>query len=276
MRRAPGPLSGRVLDDGIVLRERSSCERDGDYYCAVHQDRAVSALVLNPWMAEIVSATHYLNALAACPSVDHPAVARILRSGQEGDLIYVTSDHLGEPIGDAFEGATLDVPRAIALGRRVAEGLSAIHAAGAIHGGLSARSIFLPDDGEVARARIAVRDLMPRAGGEWRRGQTVVMYGAPPVLGDELFEAPRDPRSDLASLSLTLYQLLGGHLFLQDESLFDAMKRYATGTLMNLRHFHPDVPDDLAALLAKTHAPDRNTRPQSAEAFCEGLMAVRP
>jgi serine/threonine-protein kinase len=227
-------------------------------------------------MAEIVSAKDYFNGLAACPSVEHPAVARILRSGQEGDIIYVTSDRLGEPVGDAFEGVALDVPRAIALGRRVGEGLSAIHAAGGVHGGLSARSIFLPDDGAVARARIAVRDLMPRAGDEWRRGQTVVLYGAPPVLGDGLFEAPRDPRSDLASLSLTLYQLLGGQLYLKDESLFEAMQRYATGTLKSLRDVRPDVPVALAALLAKTHGPDRDRRPQTAEAFCDELMSVRP
>lgn len=277
MLSASGQFSGVVLGDGTTLGDVSSHVLEGDYYRAVRRGVEVNVFALHPWMVERVSLARFAGELAACPDVDHPAVARVLRHGQEGEAFYVTSELLGEPVDAALDGGPLDVPAALTLGLRVAEGLCAIHAAGGVHGGLSTRSIFLPDSGEPALARIAARDLVPGTSALRHDGRSITLYGAPPLLGDALFGVPLDERSDLASLALTLYELLGGHFTLEDEYFpFAAMQRYASGTLVELQRFRPEVPRDLAALLAQTYAPDPKTRPQSAHVFRDALLALTP
>lgn len=70
---------------------------------------------------------------------------------------------------------------------------------------------------------------------------------------------------------MTAYQILGGRLGLDHEPMFEVYQRYVSGSMVDLRRFRPDLPDALAALLARTYAPDPNARPQSAREFLDAL-----
>lgn len=119
--------------------------------------------------------------------LEHPAIVRVLGFGREGDLAWLTQEHV--PGGDARRlrgGAPADVVRAILP---VIDALEHAHALGVVHRDIKASNVLLDGEG---RGRLA--DF----------GLAAAVPAGPAAAADE----PPHPADDVYGLGTLLYDLL--------------------------------------------------------------------
>jgi serine/threonine protein kinase len=114
--------------------------------------------------------------------------------------------------------------RVVALGVQLCDALSAVHAAGIIHRDVKPDNVLIEPDGtlrltDFGIARMEVEASMTRTGG---------LIGSPAYMSPEqILGGEIDPRSDLFSTGVTLYQLLTGELPFQGDHLMEVAHRVA-------------------------------------------------
>ncbi len=144
----PGAVVGDLCVEGL-LREAPG----GAVYAAVDGAGArVLLRVLDPALLEGPAALERIGCdLMALQALDHPRVAAVRAIGQEhGRLHYALEDRGRLTLAEAVRRARpLEERELVWLGRELAAGLAAMHAAGVVHGGLGAQSIVLGHDGPV-------------------------------------------------------------------------------------------------------------------------------
>lgn len=114
--------------------------------------------------------------------LDEPHLVPVLRSGELDGRLYAERPPLpGRELAAVLAEGPLDPARAVSLVGELAAGLDAAHAAGLVHGDLSASAVLLDDDGSVRLTGLGVPS---------------------PV--------PAGPRDDVAALAALLHECLTG------------------------------------------------------------------
>jgi tetratricopeptide (TPR) repeat protein/predicted Ser/Thr protein kinase len=152
-------------------------------------------------------------------AVTHPYVAAVYDVVEDGDDLYIVMEHVrGRSLKEAAEADHR--PRTIARwGQQVAEALAGIHAAGIVHRDLKPSNVMISESGHVKVLDFGIAKRftaqLDRDDGTidtvedlTRRG---VAVGTPNYMSPEQLRLERlDPRSDLFSLGILLYEALTG------------------------------------------------------------------
>ena len=151
---------------------------------------------------------------------------------------------------------------------QAAQGLQHAHDRNMVHRDIKPNNLMLTRDGKKQVLKILDFGLAkatsenPIEGGLTREGQ---MLGTPHYVAPEqsLNAAKADIRADIYSLGCTLYYLLTGHPPFKDkESLFEILTAHHAATAPLVSAVRPDVPAELAAIVAKMMAKDAAQRYQ--------------
>ncbi len=237
-------------------------------------NRAVALkFLLPPYSFDEVAKARFLREGHAAAALDHPNLCTIYEIGtsDNGWLFIAMSLYEGETLRNRLDReGPLPVRAILAIGRQIALGLQAAHAAGIVHRDLKPGNVMLlPNDD------IRILDF----GLAKARDQSVTDSGA--ILGTPSYMAPEqvrgdavDPRADLWALGVVLYQMLTGR------------KPFAGEREVAIAHaiLHDDVPpfpidaDDAAArlkdLILRMLEKDPKDRPRSAGEIVEMLEAA--
>lgn len=170
-------------------------------------------------------------------------------------------------------GGRLPLPVALAIGRQIAEGLAALHAAGFIHGDVKTDNVRLSAPG-----RAVLVDL----GFAHEPGELVAwaehghMMGTPNYMAPELcVKPPTDTATaDVFGLGVTLFELLTGRLPYPGGAVRDVVRRRRTDAAADLTLHAGDWPTGLPELVAALTAPDPNLRPR-AKSLVQKLIALQ-
>lgn len=220
----------------------------------------------------------------------HPNVAAVLELGQErGDqgttVQWVACEYIhGEDLGALRAAAATSgraIPYAIAayLVAEAADGLHAAHElrtregdpAGFVHGGLRPESIVVGYDGLVK-----VVDLTgPRVAAEAAHTPPsglgpILSYRAPEVVRGE----GEDRRADVFALGAILWELLVGRSLYEGQGDLDVVTRAQEGDIPPLRERAPEVPEGVAAVVAKAVSPLPEDRYPTARELARALGAA--
>lgn len=187
-------------------------------------DRSVALKVLP---AEIAAdprhRERFLRTAHDAAKVVHPYVATVFDvvDRDEGPILVMEFVR-GQPLDAHYREAPLDPVRARRYGAEIAEALAAIHAAGIVHRDLKPSNVMITPDDHVKVLDFGVAWRMPefvetRTEGEARKRLTAsgavvgtIAYMSPEQLRGE----PVDPRSDLFSLGIVLWEAMtGAHPF---------------------------------------------------------------
>jgi predicted ATPase len=200
--------------------------------------------------------------------VDHPNVVRALEAGEtfEADrpVRFLVMEHVeGRTLRDLLaEMERLPEELVRHVGREVAKGLAAIHAAGAIHRDLKPDNVIITKDHvvkvmDLGIARVEDAATLSEPGvfvGSLR-------YGAPEQF---VRGRPVDHRTDLHALGLLLYELATGrHPFCGDE-FGEVVKQVIDLRPRRCGELTPQVSPFLEELVAQLLEKDREKRPASA------------
>ncbi len=205
--------------------------------------------------------------------VDHPGVCEVYEVGEDEGRPYIAMQYVEGPLLDeAAKDMTLD--QKVLVVKEVAEAVAAAHAAGLIHRDLKPGNIKIADR-EDGRLRPFVLDFGIAREKEVS-GLTVTgqILGTPGYLSPEQARGEStglDRRTDVFSLGVILYELLGGRRPFGGDSDAEILVNLLDGEPTPLRRVAPDVPRDLETVVMTCIEHLRDRRYQSARELADDL-----
>src|SRR5258708_4068727 len=200
--------------------------------------------------------------------------------------IYDVVEHAGElwVVMEYIEGETLrrrlkqpiSIEEFFAIAAQCCEGLQAAHEKGIIHGDIKPENIMLTPGNRVKILDFGVARRVWRASNPddaTKSMETMTASGGTPayMAPEVLLQQPDDGRSDLFSIGLVFYEMLGGEQPFQSDSL-------AT-TVARIVHVDPpplkNVPTPLAAVISRAIAKSPDKRYPTAAALLDDLRRVQ-
>ena len=151
-------------------------------------------------------------------------------------------------------------PRVVAeIGRQVADGLAAAHAAGVVHRDVKPGNVLIAEDGRVKLTDFGVS----RAVDDVQLTRTGLIAGTPAFLSPEVARGQEPTAaSDVFALGATLYAAVEGRPpFGLDDNAYALLHKVATGTVDP-----PQQAGPLTALLMRLLSDDPTERPTASEA----------
>jgi serine/threonine protein kinase len=215
-------------------------------------------------------------------SLNHPGICTIHELNESGDQPFIVMELLeGQSLDKLYYRRPMPYPRLLDLGVQVADALDAAHRKGILHRDIKPGNIFLSPSGQVKILDFGLAKIeegyaaQGMAGGDngnptlaephdllTSPGAAVgtIAYMSPEQARGELL----DPRSDVFSLGVVLYELATGqHPFSGTTTAvtFDRILNYAPTAPVSLNH---ELPPEFEETLNKTLEKDRELRLQSA------------
>jgi serine/threonine protein kinase len=213
----------------------------------------------------------FLREMESIAKLDHPNIVKAHSAFQAGKLLVLAMEYVdGATLAQTVhKEGPLPIANACLYACQVARGLQHAFERGMIHRDIKPQNLMLTRDGKRHGVKILDFGLAKpaQATERSRRGLTRTGYtlGTPHYMAPEQIEdaGKVDIRADLYSLGCTLYFLLSGRPPFDGNSdikLFDAHRRSLPKPMQSIR---PDVPADLAAVVAKLLQKDPGSRYQT-------------
>src|SRR5262245_14781455 len=204
--------------------------------------------------------------------LSHPNIVSIYDRGEAEGTYYIAMEYL--------EGRTLKellvtrgpTPIAVAIDytRQILAGLGFAHRPGIVHRDIKPPNVVVAPDG-----RLKVTDFGIARSGASQMTEAGSIIGTAQYLSPEQARgAPVDPRSDIYSIGIVLYEMLTGSVpFTGDTPLEIAMK-HLSAVPAPPSEKRPDIPRDLDLVVLRALAKNPDDRYASAEAMDEDLARV--
>ncbi len=211
----------------------------------------------------------FLREAQSLAKLNHPNIVTLHDTDQEDGAFFITMELLhGEPFNRILrERGRLSSENAIGIGRQVASGLQYAHERGVIHRDIKTANLFLTTDRVVKIMDFGLAKVF-----EEMRGKTTVVSGTPYYMSPEqVLGSDIDHRTDLYSLGVTLFELVTGRVPFDQG---DVAYHHRHTPPPDPRELVPDLDSDLAALILRLLAKDRDDRPESAQAVLDELRGI--
>ena len=227
--------------------------------------RVVAIKALAPALASSgPSRQRFVREARATAAVTHDNVIDIHAVEDAGPVPYLVMQFVhGCTLQEKLDRAgPLPVPEVLRLGIGIADGLAAAHRHGLVHRDVKPANILLENGVE----RVKITDFgLARAADDASLTRSGVIAGTPAYMSPEQASGDRlDPRSDLFSLGSVLYALCTGHPPFRAGSAMAVLRRVCDDTPRPIREINPEIPEWLAAVVAKLQAKDPGQRFASA------------
>lgn len=202
----------------------------------------------------------------AVAKLRHPNIAQVFDFNHDGDLYYMVQEFIaGETLQERLRrlnrsGKRMRVADAIHYSTDICDAAGYAHRIGMIHRDIKPANIMLDVNDQAILMDFGIVKI---TGGE-RHTATGAVVGTALYLPPELIrgEMP-DPRSDLYSLGITLFEMVSGRPPFEADSAMTLMMMHLHDSLPDLRGLRPEVPDELIAVIEKSLSKDRSQRYES-------------
>jgi hypothetical protein len=233
--------------------------------------REVALKILRPALrGDPRARERFLREAQAAAAVVHDHIVPIYHVGEEHDVPYMAMPVLsGESLADCLEReGRLPADEIVRIGKEIALGLAAAHAAGLVHRDIKPANIWLEkaEDGVSTRGRVRLLDFgLVQVEGHRGLTEVGVLVGTPAYMAPEQARGePVDSRSDLFSLGSVLYTMAAGRPPFRGESSYAILRALCEEQPPALRELAPDLPEPLVALIERLLAKEPAQRCQSA------------
>ncbi|MFL5244561.1 MAG: serine/threonine-protein kinase [Gemmataceae bacterium] len=234
--------------------------------------RVVAVKVMAPQLATNATARkRFAREARAAAAIRNDHVVDIHAVEEAHGLPYLAMEYVaGISLQERLDrSGPLELKEILRIGMQTAAGLAAAHAQGLIHRDVKPSNILLENGVE----RVRLTDFgLARAADDASLSQSGVVAGTPQYMAPEQAAGePVDQRADLFSLGSVLYAMCTGRVPFRAITTLAVLKRVCEDTPRPIRESNPEVPDWLAAIVAKLHAKDAADRFQSAAGVADLL-----
>ena len=205
--------------------------------------------------------------------LQHQNIVTIFDAGEEHDLAYIAMEFLkGKDLADVTKGnQLLPMPRVLSIVARVAEALAYAHKQNVVHRDIKPANIMYEPDSDTVK----VTDFGIARITDSSKTKTGLVLGTPSFMSPEQIAGKRvDGRSDLYSLGVMLFQMLGGVLPFRGDSMAELMYKIANEAAPDIRIIRNEIPESLANVVALSLSKKPETRYQTGDALAADLRAV--
>ncbi|HEV7506289.1 MAG TPA: protein kinase [Thermoanaerobaculia bacterium] len=234
-------------------------------------ERRVALKQIRPEVAGDLLRQRFRREARAVAQLDHPAIVRIYDLLETADGDWLVLQYVeGPTLAQRLREGPLPPARVAALAVDVLGALEAAHSAGLLHRDLKAENVVLAPSGHALVLDFGLAKLYspgPDAPGESVPGT----MGTAGVLGTYRAMSPEqanglalDPRSDLFSLGVLLYEAATGISPFQAATPIATLARVCTHLQPPVHELVPEVPEPLSALIDSLLEKDVTRRPRSA------------
>ena len=202
---------------------------------------------------------------------EHGAVVGVVVEHAHGAVFLVMGLLDGKTIDTLTleaPGQVLDVPRVVDIAIQLLDVLAAAHAKKIVHRDLKPENLFLTTEGQVKILDFGIARLHDMSSGA-SGTKTGSLIGTPAFMSPEHALGNWDQvdgRTDLYAVGATMFVLLTGQLVHEAASLNQLLLAAMTKPARPIASVRPDLPKDLAAVVDRALAFDREARWQDARA----------
>ncbi len=240
-------------------------------------DRTIALKVMHPSLAEDEEfVSRFIREARSAARLSHPNVVAVYDQGADQGHVYLAMEMVrGHTLRELIrERGNLAPRQALEVLEPVLAALGAAHAAGLIHRDVKPENVLLSEDGRVKVADFGLARAV--TGATTHTTTSGVLMGTVAYLSPEqVTKGTADPRSDVYSAGILLYEMLTGSKPYDGE----------TAIQVAYRHVHDDVPRPSAAvpglaaeldhLVARATNRDPDLRPADARRFLTEVSAAR-
>jgi Tol biopolymer transport system component len=193
----------------------------GDVYRArdTKLNRFVAIKFLSADVADADARRRFQQEAQTASSLNHPHLVTVLEAGEWDGREYLVTEFIdGGTLKDWIQGGTRTWRQIVELLVGVADGLAAAHAAGILHRDIKPDNILVTKNGYAKLADFGFAKLAEGATYDASGAITVeatrrgVLVGTIAYMSPEQASGkPLDPRSDIFSFGVVLYELIAGH-----------------------------------------------------------------
>ena len=215
----------------------------------------------------------FSNELKLARKISHRNVCRMFDLGKAEDTTFITMEFVpGEDLKKFIrKSGQLGAGRAVSIAKQVCEGLAEAHHLGVIHRDLKPQNIMVDEDGNVRIMDFGIARSMTSKG----RTGPGVMIGTPEYMSPEQVEGKDvDPRADIYSLGIILYEMLTGRVPFEGDTAFAIGVKHKSETPRDPRSLNAQIPLDLGRLVLKCLEKDKEKRYQSADELRAQLESI--
>jgi serine/threonine-protein kinase len=196
-------------------------------------------------------------------ALNHPNIVSIYDRGEAEDTYYIAMEYLdGRTLKELVVGrGAAPINVAIEYARQILSALRFAHRHGIVHRDIKPHNVLVDGEG-----RVKVTDFGIARAGTSQMTETGSIVGTAQYLSPEQARGGEvDPRSDLYSLGVVLYELLTGKTPFDGETPVEiAMKHLSTAPKPPSK-LRPDVPPELDMVVLRALAKDPADRYQNAD-----------
>jgi serine/threonine-protein kinase len=253
----------------------------GAVYAATHQNNRskVAIKMLHPELsinADIRA--RFLREGYIANTVEHPGVVRVLDDDvtEDGAVLLVLELLQGETLGTRFDrSGPLPIPDVVLAAIELCDVLAVAHAKGIVHRDIKPDNVFVTRRGTVRVLDFGIARARDDQGG--RSTRTGQMLGSPAFMAPEQALGHVDevgPATDVWAVGSTMFFLLTGKIVHEGKTTNEVVIATATKPARSVRSVAPDLPSDLADIIDKALAFEKENRWPDARALRTELRSV--
>jgi tetratricopeptide (TPR) repeat protein/TolB-like protein len=261
----------------FVVRRRLGAGGMGQVYGA--EDPTLKRFValkraVNKSQSALADPKRFLKEAQRASALNHPNIGSMYDVVEQGGELWLVMEYIeGETLRHRL-GRPISSDEFFAIATQCCEGLQAAHEKGIIHADIKPENMMLTPNGrlKILDFGVARRAWSVNAEEATRSMATMASSGGTPayMAPEVLLQKPDDGRSDLFSLGLVFYEMLGGEQPFHSDSLATTVARIVHEEPPELKN----VPEPLAAIITHMLAKNPEDRYASAAAVLADLRSV--
>jgi len=268
-------LIDRTFDKRYVIKRKLGSGGMADVYLAEDQElgrRVALKLLDDRHASDEQFVERFRREAQSAAGLNHPNIVSIFDRGRAEGTYYIAMEFLdGRTLKELLvRNGPTPIPIAIDYARQILGALAFAHRNGIIHRDIKPHNIVVGGDG-----RLKVTDFGIARSGASQMTEAGSIVGTAQYLSPEQARgAPVDPRSDLYSLGIVLYEMLTGKVPFTGDTPVEIAMKHLSQIPEPPSTLRPEVPHDLDAVVMRALAKDPDQRYASAEEMDADLARV--
>jgi beta-lactam-binding protein with PASTA domain/predicted Ser/Thr protein kinase len=269
-----------ILNDRYEVQQRIGRGGMADVFLArdLLLDRAVAIKVLFPEFAtDPAFVERFRREAQSAANLNHPNIVGVYDWGRSGNTYFMAMEYVqGRTLADIVKAnGRLSAQQATDVAMEVAGALGFAHRNGVVHRDIKPANILIGASGQVKVADFGIARALGSAV-ESNLTQAGAVMGTATYFSPEQAQGGQpDPRSDLYSLGIVLYEMVGGKPPFSGENPVSIAYKQVHDAPQPLNQLAPDVPRPFEAIVAKLLAKSPSVRYDTAEALRDDLRRFR-